>query len=111
MCKIWKNSDNVSVICILSSLGFTDILVIKQTAVTHVIVYTLLKRRKSIMLVNSLKDFFLNCSAPLSILSGITLSVRNTKMIKDFPQPKKMVEIHHFFDLANYFQKFIVLFT
>lgn len=38
---------------------------------------------------------------------GITLSVRHTKAISNFPRPKKVVEVQRFLGLTNYFRKFI----
>lgn len=39
---------------------------------------------------------------------GITLSSRHVEAVKNFPQPKKIIEVQRFLGLINYFRKFIV---
>lgn len=39
--------------------------------------------------------------------SGITISQRHTDVIKNFPLPKKTIQIQRFLGLTNYFRKFI----
>lgn len=39
--------------------------------------------------------------------SGISLSPRHTVAVKNFPQPRKVVEVQRFLGLTNYFRKFI----
>lgn len=39
--------------------------------------------------------------------TGITLSDRHTNAIRDFPQPKNVLELQRFLGLTNYFQRFI----
>lgn len=39
--------------------------------------------------------------------SGITISLRHTKAVREFPQPTKVVEVQRFLGLTNYFRKFI----
>lgn len=43
--------------------------------------------------------------------NGITLSPRHTKAVQDFPQPRKVAEIHRFVGLTSYFRKFIKDYT
>lgn len=38
---------------------------------------------------------------------GITLSNRHTEAVRNFPQPKKLVDLQKFLGLTNYFRKFI----
>lgn len=39
--------------------------------------------------------------------SGITLSSRHIDAVKNFPQPRKVVEVQRFLGFTNYFRKFI----
>ncbi|KMQ88260.1 retrovirus-like pol polyprotein [Lasius niger] len=72
-------------------------------------VLLLLKQYKFEINVNKclfLKKEFEYLGYTLSPL-GITLNVRHTKAISNFPRPKRVVEVQRFLGLTNYFRKFI----
>lgn len=62
------------------------------------------------MLLNYEKYHFLKITIEYLgyiISSDITLSKRHTEVVRNFPQPRKVIEVERFLGLTNYFRKFI----